>query len=255
MKLTDTMIGQGNFIFRWRSYLPLAIVPVAALIFADGFSVAGKFSDAARGRWDIFCMLLSCAGFALRIATVGYVPSLTSGRNTREHHADVLNTTGMYSVVRHPLYVANFLVFLGFCLVLKNAAFVVFAVVAYVLYYERIILAEEQFLESAFGEKFREWASRTPTAIPSLRLWQAPALSFSWRTAILREYHGVLLIGVVFFVLRMIEGVAIQGRAAREVLAASTLQLWIFAASAAFYAVAYVIRKHTSWLSAFGRGP
>ncbi len=255
MKLIDTMISQGNTIFRWRSYLPFAVFPVAALIFLEGSSFAAKFSVTAREYWDVFCLALSFSGLALRVATVGYVPSLTSGRNTREHHADVLNTSGMYSVVRHPLYVANFIVFLGFCLVLKSAAFVVFGVLAYVLYYERIILAEEAFLESVFGEEFRKWAAKTPTAIPRLDLWRAPALSFSGRTALLREYHGVLLIAAVFFALRMIEGVLLQGRTAQAVLDASNLHLTVLAFAAIFYVAAYVVRKHTSWLSAFGRGP
>lgn len=255
MKLIDTMISHGNTIFRWRSYLPLVAFPVAALIFLEGSSFAAKFSLAAREYWDIFCLILSFSGLALRIATVGYVPSLTSGRNTREHHADVLNTTGMYSIVRHPLYVANFIVFLGFCLVLKSAAFVVFGILAYVLYYERIILAEEAFLEAAFGEEFRKWATKTPAAIPRLHLWRAPALLFSGRTALLREYHGVLLIAAVFFALRMIEGTLLEGKTAQAVLDTSKLHLVVLAVAVVFYLVAYVVRKHTNWLAAFGRGP
>ena len=32
----------------------------------------------------------------------------TSGRNTHDQVADSLNTSGIYSIVRHPLYVGNF---------------------------------------------------------------------------------------------------------------------------------------------------
>lgn len=255
MKLIDAMIRQGNAIFRWRSYLPLAIFPVAALILVESAAILPRRAMPSSEWWAMLCMALSFAGLGLRVATVGFVPSLTSGRNTREHHADVLNTTGLYSVTRHPLYLANFIVFLGFCLVLRSAAFVAFGVLAFILYYERIILAEEKFLGSVFGDEFNKWAERTPVVIPKARLWQPPALPFSARTALLREYHGVLLVPAVFFALRMIEGVLLDGKSAKAVLDASASHLIVLAAAAAFYVVAYVLRKHTSLLAAFGRGP
>ncbi len=58
-------------------------------------------------------MVISFFGLALRVIVVGHAPYGTSGRNTREQVADTLNTTGMYSIVRHPLYLANYLIILG----------------------------------------------------------------------------------------------------------------------------------------------
>ncbi len=255
MKLIDRMISQGNRIFRWRSYLPLVAFPLAALFYLQGGSLAAGLGTAARNGWDLLCIAIAFAGLAIRVATVGCVPSFTSGRNTHEQRASVLNKTGFYSVVRHPLYVANFLVFLGFCLALKSVAFAAVAILAFILYYERIILAEEQFLEASFGEEYREWAARTPAVIPQLQLWKRPALSFSWRTALLREYHGVLLIGAVFFALRLIEGTVAQGLTLRAALDESRMQVWLLGLTAVFYAIAYVLRKHTSYLADFGRGP
>ncbi len=59
------------------------------------------------------CLALSYAGLVLRCLIVGFVPGGTSGRNTTEQRAVHLNTSGAYSVVRHPLYVANFVILLG----------------------------------------------------------------------------------------------------------------------------------------------
>ncbi|MGC9453013.1 MAG: methyltransferase family protein, partial [Oceanipulchritudo sp.] len=40
----------------------------------------------------------------------------TSGRNTKQQVAYSLNTTGFYSVVRNPLYLGNFFMYLGIAL-------------------------------------------------------------------------------------------------------------------------------------------
>lgn len=47
------------------------------------------------------------------MATIGQVPKGTSGRNTSQQVADTLSTDGVYSVVRHPLYLGNFLMCMG----------------------------------------------------------------------------------------------------------------------------------------------
>ncbi|MGB8874133.1 MAG: hypothetical protein WCC75_12145, partial [Desulfobaccales bacterium] len=43
----------------------------------------------------------------------GLPPRGTSGRNTQGQVAETLNTTGIYSLVRNPLYLGNFLIWLG----------------------------------------------------------------------------------------------------------------------------------------------
>ena len=71
----------------------------------------------------------------------------TSGRNTSEGQvADTINQTGMYSMVRHPLYVGNFIMWLGIALFTASIWFVLLFIAVYWLYYERIMYAEEQFM-------------------------------------------------------------------------------------------------------------
>ena len=57
-------------------------------------------------------IIISFLGEAIRIFTVAYTPAGTSGRNTKQQLADTLNTTGIYSLLRHPLYLGNFFMFL-----------------------------------------------------------------------------------------------------------------------------------------------
>ncbi|MCF8476447.1 MAG: DUF1295 domain-containing protein [Pseudolabrys sp.] len=255
MKLIDELKREGGWLFRWRSYLPLAILPIAVPAFAGSGWFAAAFGTAAEDRWDWACLILPLVGLAMRVLTVGYVPSMTSGRSTQLQHAASLNTTGMYSIVRHPLYVANFLVFIGFTLTLKSVLFTLLAALAYVVYYERIVVAEEDFLEKLHEEEFRRWAARTPTAIPQPALWVANELSFSWRTALLREYHGVMLIGTVFFIIKLLEGLLIRQQTLSEWIGTEHLYVTMLVACTAFYLIAQFMRKRTNWLTVEGRGP
>ncbi len=63
--------------------------------------------------WDLayefMCFTVSLKGIMVRIMAIGYIPKGASGRNTRQK-ADDLNTTGMYSVARNPLYSGNYLI-------------------------------------------------------------------------------------------------------------------------------------------------
>jgi protein-S-isoprenylcysteine O-methyltransferase Ste14 len=130
----------------------------------------------------------------MRAYTVGTVPRGTSGRNTASQEAAVLNTSGMYSVVRHPLYLANYSIMLG-CTIFTGSWWLPLVVsVLFWVYYERIAFAEEEYLRQQFGEQFTSWSARTPAFFPSFTHWQHPSLPFSGRTALRREYGGLLTI-------------------------------------------------------------
>ena len=155
------------------------------------------------------CLGVSICGVILRATTVGFVCDGTSGRNTQMQQATELNTTGWYSICRNPLYLGNFLIMLGIILVPASISLVAFCACSFWIYYERIIAAEEAFLHSKFGEQFAKWAHATPVFFPRLRGWKAPAKSFSWRMVLRREYTAVLLLGIAFFLLNLLEyGVA-----------------------------------------------
>ena len=255
MKMMDSLITQGRYLFQWRSYAPLVVLPVAAMEFGNSSWVSTRFGLAVDDSWDLFCLCCSVTGVGLRILTVGFVPSSTSGRSTTRLRAAQLNTTGMYSLLRHPLYAANFVVFLGFVLVVKSIVFVLLATMAFVVYYERIILVEEQFLEMSYGGEFRDWAARTPAVIPRFNSWASPSLPFSWRAAMQREYHGVLLVGVVFFLSKLSEGLIVRQQTVQNWFASEIAYVIMLLLCSIFYSVASYIRKRTNWLAVVGRGP
>ena len=116
MKIHDDVEKSGNWLFRQRSYFPLLIVPLLLLALRDSEYVEKQFGDLVQTYWEIFCILISFTGLAIRILTVGWIPEGTSGRNTKGQLAESLNTDGLYSVIRHPLYLGNFLIVFGFAL-------------------------------------------------------------------------------------------------------------------------------------------
>ncbi len=146
MALREELQRQGNWLFRWRSYLPLIILPLLLIALRNADWLERTVGDSLQNCWEVSCLSISFVGLAVRFVTVGYVPAGTSGRNTKGQKAKVLNTTGMYSIVRHPLYFGNLIITLGLLLFMAIWWFGLIVAFAFCLYYERIMVAEETFL-------------------------------------------------------------------------------------------------------------
>ena len=204
MALKDEFVDKGTWLFRWRSYLPLAFLPL--FVYALSAFSRESLEESYGERWEVACVLVSFSGILVRALVVGQTPHRTSGRNTREQVADTLNTTGMYSVVRHPLYLGNFLGWLGVALFTQSFLVVLVSVLAFALYYERIMFAEEKFLSDSFSGAFREWAHATPAFLPRLGGWRRSSIPFSWRTVLRREYSGFFALVVTFTCFDVIRG-------------------------------------------------
>lgn len=201
MLLREAMRKQGQWLFRSRSYVPLLLLPLAFIAAANSGALARWLGDPLEDYWDVMCLAVSFVGLLVRIATVGAAPQGTSGRNRKEQRADVLNTTGLYSIVRNPLYLGNLLMLLGLTLLTAVWWFVLLACVSFFLYYERIVFAEEAYLEEKFGDDYRRWAARTPMILPRPWLWRSSAHRFSWRKALRQEYSGFYVIVIAATIL------------------------------------------------------
>ncbi len=185
--LVEEWARTGNWLFRWRSYLPLLVLAaLAALSFAFPSSTAGRLDN-----WELAGMLVSVAGLVLRAWTVGHAPAGTSGRGTRKLEAASLSTEGMYSVVRHPLYLGNLLIWAGVAATTGNLAAVAVTILVFWIYNGRIMLAEERFLRARFGSDFTRWAARTPALLPAPRLWRPYQLPFSLLFALGRDHAAL----------------------------------------------------------------
>ena len=201
MALLHDLEKQGNFLFKHRGQFPLVLFVLAIPFLYWTEEVSHDYQSAC----TILAVILSIIGFVIRAYTIGTTPKGTSGRNTQTQLAEQLNTTGIYSLVRHPLYLGNYFMWIGIVVFSFNLYFVIVVSLLYIIYYERIMFAEERFLEKQFGQSFLDWSSQKPAFIPSFSNYQKSDVPFSLTSVLRREYSGVLatVIGFAYvFVVR-----------------------------------------------------
>lgn len=202
MALQEEFEDQGNWLFKNRSLLPLIILMITLVFYLFKKMECNVFliNLYTKGfNYQMACLFVSFFGLIIRVYTVGYTPEKTSGRNEKEGQlAESLNSTGIYSLVRHPLYVGNYFMWLGPALLTGNFWFVVSFTLLYWLYYEKIMFAEEQFLRGKFGDMYLNWAKSLPPFVPNFRNFKKPELSFSWRKVLKKEKNGLAAMFLIF---------------------------------------------------------
>lgn len=253
MKLRKRFGHDGAFLFRWRSYLPLLLLAVSIPAFFETIQIETRIGETFAHAWVYFCIAISYAGLLVRCLTIGFVPAGTSGRGTKRQKADVLNTTGMYSIVRNPLYLGNFLAMLGLAMSLMVWWIVGLFVLAYWLYIERIIWTEEEFLSAKFGRDYDEWSARTPAFIPSFALWQPADLRFSGKAVLRREYHGALAIAAAYFCIEAILDLGFERQNWRTWVVEDYVWVYLFLTGSLIYLALMFLKKRTGLLSVSGR--
>ena len=248
MALREDLEKQGSWLFRWRSYLPLLVIPVLLIALRDLRILERVLSDDADDFWGSFSVAVSFLGLAVRFLTAGYVPRGTSGRNTKSQVAESLNTTGMYSIVRNPLYLGNFIILVGITFFIEVWWFALITWVGFWMYYERIIFTEEEFLRKKFAGRFLAWAEKTPAVMPRFKNWQKPDLPFSFKTAVRREFSTYMSIVASFFFLEAGYVFLTQRR-----LIPNPSWVIFFIVSLAIYFVVLLLKKKTKLLNVPGR--
>ena len=239
--------------FRWRSFVPLALLPLFLLAFPESERIDHQMVETLGHLFFYLCLAISYGGLAIRWLTVGFVPSGTSGRNTHSQRAEQLNTSGAYSVVRNPLYVGNFIAILGVVLFLKVWWLVVIFALAYALYIERVVATEEAYLRQGFGAAYDAWAQRTPAFFPRLSNWRRPEYAFSLRTVLRREYAGVMAVALAYVVPEFFMDVLVDGESLAHWAKSDTAWLVVTVIAGLVYVSLRTLKKRTNLLRVTGR--
>ena len=238
MALQEEFEDQGAFLFRWRSYLPLVFLLLGLgtmVLFPVDLPPILVLSALFIGLWGQF----------IRILAVGFAAPNTSGRNTAEGQiADSLNTQGLYGMVRHPLYLGNFLMWFSICLLVGSVWFSLCFIAAFWLYYERIMYTEEQFLRRKFGSVYLDWAQKTPAFVPKSLKWSRPKHAFSWKRVLKKEKNGLFALLLLFWMFHYVQSSLLAGKWLNP------LNAWAYAAlaSGVLYLVLKWIKYQTKWL-------
>lgn len=174
------LLRAGRLLFRWRSFtpVPLALIAVPLLWRSRG---------PASPLWLAGGLALCVAGQALRAWVLGQVPDGTSGQNEKLQAAS-LNTSGAYALTRNPLYLGNFGITLGLCLIAHDVWLLCIVVALFALQYRAIIAAEEQFLRDRFGAAYEAYCARVPRFWPRLGRAGAPR-PWDFRRALRKEHN------------------------------------------------------------------
>lgn len=246
MALQEEMELQGNWLFKHRSYLPLIFLAVGMVLYLQSELYPASILEQAPYEfyYDMFALLIGLTGVYIRVITVGYAQQNTSGRNTKQGQvADTVNTTGMYSIVRHPLYVGNFLMWAAVALLTGNFWFIIAFILLYWVYYERIMFAEEQYLRKKFGEEYLSWSDKVPAFIPAFHLYTKSNLSFNWKKVLKSEKNGLFALFLIFCVFN-VSGELIKGRTDYNYLFIVMCVL-----TGIFYIIIKYIKKRTTLLN------
>lgn len=209
MALVEQLERQGNWLFRYRGQLPLVLF---LLVIPEMLFIApAHLSQPTVVCWNIAAVSISLLGALIRAYTIGTTPRGTSGRNTKSQVAEQLNSTGIYALVRHPLYLGNYLMWIGIVMFTYDAVFVVLVSLLYWIYYERIMMAEERYLIGKFATAYHEWADKTPAFIPRIGGFVPPSETFSLRSVFRREYSGWLATVIGFAYVDFLRAVKAEG--------------------------------------------
>ena len=142
----------GSVLFRHRGWLPVPFLFIPLIL-------AGRM-----GVWNwVIGFVLIAIGEAIRLAGVAAAGTVTRRRSRTVQR---LVTYGIFSWMRNPLYVGNFLIWIGFTVISGVLWFIPLAIVLFAVEYTLIVRYEEGVLESIFGAEYLEYKSRTPRWIP-----------------------------------------------------------------------------------------
>jgi protein-S-isoprenylcysteine O-methyltransferase Ste14 len=175
----------GGVLFRNRSWLPVPFLLVALLVPAQ----------ATLRHW-IAAAVLIVIGEWIRLAGVA-----AAGTVTRRRSRDVqrLVNYGIFGMMRNPLYVGNFLIWMGFVIASAVLWFLPLAILIFAIEYFYIVRYEEGVLESIFGAEYLAYKQRTPRWFP-----RPPAVKETgphdwgeaWRSEVstFMQYAGIALV-------------------------------------------------------------
>ena len=174
----------GRFLFRIRSFTPIPLI-ILLIIFAHPSLLS-----------FIVGFIIVILGELLRVWAVGYAGAATRTRSMGA--ARQLVTTGPYAYVRNPLYLGNFLLSLGICIISGVYRMIPIFLVGYIFQYLPIILSEEAHLRKECGKTYNEYYADVPRFIPRIRPYaNRSEHDFSLRRAIKSERRTFVAIILV----------------------------------------------------------
>ncbi len=155
--------GMGKEFPRTDSILPLSALLFAVIWILDSFVL--RFSAEFTGFIPDSLRIALFVGLEISAVALGF--SSHNALFSEKHREPALITDGVFSYVRHPLYLSILLVYLGFVF----ASMSVLSLAAWfccVILYDKMATYEEEDLIRIFGDVYLKYKMRVPKWIPNL---------------------------------------------------------------------------------------
>ena len=137
----------------------LIITILAIYISEKGFFHSGKVYE-LKGFMVLIGVISIALGITLWIKAVIFQKMVKAIKNNK------LLTTGVYSIVRNPIYSAFYFVLTGSLLIEANLWLLILPIIFWIYMTALLKLTEEKWLLDAFGEEYIKYCSRVNRVFP-----------------------------------------------------------------------------------------
>ena len=185
----NKQINIGRIFFKMRDYTPLPLV-LAMFICAKPSIISSSIG-----------VSLILIGELIRIHSVSFIGTISRTRSSSL--GSKLIKEGPFSIIRNPLYAANFLITLGFVIFSNIQWIIVVATLGFIIQYHFIVIFEEDLLQKKFGDTYIEYQTTVPRWFP--KSFKNNQLINPFKIAIKSENRTITAIMSILIVLLVIK--------------------------------------------------
>ncbi len=139
---------------------------------------------------------------AVPLVLIGVVLRLWCSGHIKKN--EVLATDGPYAFVRHPFYLGNILILIGFAVISGHWWTFPLLILFLWFYYPTAIEYEDRKLRRIFGEQWDAWGPNTPALIPKFSNEGQGAGGWSLQTSFKQNYEPawvIFMLGLLYYAL------------------------------------------------------
>jgi len=232
-------IRLGQFFFKYRQYLFPIIYLCLVLFIKPGLFLGDVQLDRYGCAMGILIVLV---GQLFRILVIGFAYIKRGGKGGKVF-AESLVQTGFYAHVRHPIYVGNYLIMIGFILLYGSLWAYLLVLPFFTLVYYSIIKNEERYLRNQFGQEYEDYAANVNRLIPNFRgiKKSLEMYHYDWEKVLRKEYGTIFLILCGLLAMMIWKDMTIFGyeRKHMEIIILSTM----FIPLVLFYGITRYLKK------------
>lgn len=187
----NLMIHIGNFLFRYRNTMFFVVGFILILSTKPRFIFESTFYDNCM---DAAGFAVAITGQFLRALVIGKDYIKRGGRD-KKITAGRLVQGGLFAHSRNPLYLGNILIIVGLGIIYNSMWGYILAYSFFIFGYLAIVMAEEKFLKTKFGDEYETYCKSVPRFIPRFAGMRETLAngSFDWLRFLRKEYNMICI--------------------------------------------------------------